>query len=330
MKHPIISVVMPVYNTEAYVGEAIASVLAQTFEDFELVIVDDGGDDASMAICREFSDERIRIVTQANRGLAGARNTGIAASRGQYIALLDSDDRWDASKLALHFIHLSASPEVDVSYAGSRLIDAAGNPLRVQQRPRLQNVKAHHILTRNPVGNGSAAVIRRTALDRVAFVHPQERTRLCWFDESFRQSEDIELWIRMAGGYSCRFEGIEGLLTDYRIVDGGLSANVIRQYESWQRATKKAQRYAPRLLARHGRRAAAYQLRYLARRAIQLGDGAFAVSLVKQALATSPMIALQEPTKTLVTVVGSLAARWLPTPVFMTLVNRRLQPGIQA
>ncbi|MES1941385.1 glycosyl transferase family 2 [Salinisphaera sp. T5B8] len=330
MKHPIISVVMPVYNTEAYVGEAITSVLKQTFEDFELIIVDDGGNDASMAICREFTDERIRIISQENRGLAGARNTGIAAARGQYIALLDSDDRWDPSKLALHFIHLSASPEIDVSYAGSRLIDAAGKALRVEQRPRLKNVKAHHILTRNPVGNGSAAVIRRSALDRVAFVHPQERTRVCWFDESFRQSEDIELWVRMAGGYSCRFEGIEGLLTDYRIIDGGLSANVIRQYESWQRAIKKAHRYAPRLLARHGRRAAAYQLRYLARRAIQLGDGAFAVALVRQALATSPMIAIQEPAKTMVTIAASLAARWLPAPVFMTLVNRRLHTSIPA
>ena len=123
---PLISVIMPVYNVEAYVGEAIASVIGQSFANWELIIIDDGGCDASMVICRMFADKRIRIITQANRGLAGARNTGIAAAQGRYIALLDSDDRWHPDKLLMHMIHLEADASVDVSYAGSRMIDAAG------------------------------------------------------------------------------------------------------------------------------------------------------------------------------------------------------------
>jgi len=91
---PRVSVIMPVYHVEAYVGIAIQSVLNQSFTDFELIIVDDGGHDNSVAICRGFDDERIRIVSQKNRGVAGARNTGIAQARGAYIALLDSDDIW--------------------------------------------------------------------------------------------------------------------------------------------------------------------------------------------------------------------------------------------
>ena len=79
---PIVSVVMPVYNVEQYVADAICSVLNQTLKNFELVIVDDGGTDASLAICRLFSDPRIRIVSQENRGLAGARNTGIRHAFG--------------------------------------------------------------------------------------------------------------------------------------------------------------------------------------------------------------------------------------------------------
>ncbi|MBY6029252.1 glycosyltransferase [Halomonas sp. DP8Y7-1] len=330
MSHPIFSVVMPVYQVEAFVGEAISSVLEQTFGDFELIIVDDGGSDGSMDICRGFSDERIRIVTQKNRGLAGARNTGIAASRGDFIALLDSDDRWHPAKLALHFIHLRASSDVDVSYAGSRLIDAAGCFLGVEQKPRLTAVKPHHVLMRNPVGNGSAAVIRRSALERVAFPHPSEPERTCWFDESFRQSEDIELWLRMSAGAGCTFEGIEGCLTDYRILGGGLSANMVRQFESWERAIDKARVYAPALLSRYGRRARAYQLRYLARRAVQLGDGGFAVSLIGQAFAASPSILLREPRKTLETTLGSLAARWLPRRAFKALAARRLGAGAVA
>lgn len=330
MKTPTFSVVMPVYNIEAFVGEAIASVLEQTFRDFELIIVDDGGSDGSMAICRGFSDERIRIVTQRNRGLAGARNTGIAAARGDYIALLDADDRWHPTKLALHFIHLRASDAVDVSYCGSRLIDAAGRPMGVEQKPRLTGVKPCHVLMRNPVGNGSAAVIRRSALDCVAFPHPREPARTCWFDESFRQSEDIELWLRMSAGAGCTFEGIAGLLTDYRILGGGLSANMVRQYESWERAIDKARDYAPALLARYGRRARAFQLRYLARRAVQLEDGGFAVSLFGQALAASPSLLLWEPRKTLETGLGSLAARWLPRRAFRALAARRLGRGAGA
>lgn len=321
---PTVSVIMPVYNVEPYVAEAIHSVLAQKFSDFELIIVDDGGEDGSMAICRSFDDPRIRIVTQTNRGLAGARNSGIAAARGRYIALLDSDDRWHVDKLMLHVIHMEANESVDVSYAGSQMINHAGAPLSVAMRPQLLGVKSADILRRNPVGNGSAAVIRRSALDMAAFRHPDEPDRICWFDESFRQSEDIELWLRLSAQHGCIFEGIEGLLTDYRIIGGGLSANVVRQFESWERAVAKAEIYAPQLMRRHGRAARGYQLRYLARRAVQLADGPFALSLLRQAVMHYPKMLVLEPRKTAVTIAATAAARLLPEPQFRAMLGRRL------
>lgn len=324
MHTPLVSVIMPVYNVERFVGEAICSVLDQSYRHFELIIVDDGGSDESVAICKGFSDPRIRIVHQANRGLAGARNTGIDASQGKYIALLDSDDRWNVDKLMLHVIHLEANASVDVSYSGSRMIDANGRPLSVAMRPRLMGITAAHILQRNPVGNGSAPVLRMTALERAGFAHPDEPSRRCWFDESFRQSEDIELWIRLAAGHGCRFEGIDGLLTDYRIVGGGLSANIPRQYDTWQRAIAKARGYAPALITRHGRAAAAFQLRYLARRAVQLGDAPFATSLLREALSLHPMMTVIEPAKTAQTAAAALAARLLPRAAFAKLVSARL------
>ena len=100
MKTPIVSVVMPVYNTAKYVEAAIESVLAQSFLDFELLIIDDEGTDNSIELCRAYTDPRVRIISQKNRGLAGARNTGIREARGQFVALLDSDDLWEASKLS--------------------------------------------------------------------------------------------------------------------------------------------------------------------------------------------------------------------------------------
>lgn len=301
MTSPRMSVVMPVYNVEAYIAEAIQSVLDQTFEDFELIIVDDGGQDGSIDIARNFDDPRIRIVPQENRGLAGARNTGIAEAQAPYIALLDSDDRWHPDKLMLHFVHLQANPHIGVSYAGSRMIDEHGAAMSVAMRPKLTDVTARDILCRNPIGNGSAPVLRRTALDRAAFPHPQERTRICWFDESFRQSEDIELWVRLASLHDVSFEGIEGLLTDYRIIGGALSANVVKQYLSWSRMLDIARENAPELVAEHGDAARAYQLRYLARRSVQLGNVDLANDLISRAASLAPRIFLEEPVKSAVT-----------------------------
>ena len=301
MTHPKISVVMPIYHVEKFVGEAVQSVLDQSFTDFELICVDDGGTDASMDIVRAFSDPRIRIVCQANRGLAGARNTGIRHAQGEFVALLDSDDVWHREKLALHYIHLMANPEIGVSYAGSRMIDCDGAVLSVAMRPQLGRISARDIICRNPVGNGSAPVLRKAALDLAAFTHPEDPTRGCWFDESFRQSEDIELWIRLAVRHGVVFAGIDGLLTDYRIIPGALSANVVKQYLSWTKMLRKLRGYAPEFVAEHGDTARAYQMRYLARRSVQLGNFELARDLMRKALSLQPRILAQEPRKTVVT-----------------------------
>ncbi|UOR15121.1 glycosyltransferase family 2 protein [Qipengyuania aquimaris] len=321
MSKPSISIVMPVYNVEAYVGEAIQSVLDQSFEDFELVIVDDGGTDRSIGIARSFDDARIRIVSQPNRGLAGARNTGIANARAPYVALLDSDDRWHRDKLMLHFIHMEANPHIGVSYSGSRMIDEHGEEMRVAMRPKLRGVTESDILCRNPVGNGSAPVLRRTALDRAAFRHPEEPHRICWFDESFRQSEDIELWVRLASVHEVRFEGIEGLLTDYRIIKGALSANVVKQYATWTRMLDIAKSNAPGLIDSHGARARAYQLRYLARRAIQLGNAELAKDFLDRALRSKFTILLEEPKKSLTTFAAIMVARVVGPENFRRIVR---------
>lgn len=322
MSFPRVSVIMPVYNVRHYVAEAVESVLGQTFPNFELLVVDDGGSDDSIDIVRTFKDARIRIISQANRGLAGARNTGIAHAKGEYIALLDSDDRWLRDKLALHVIHLDTNPDVGLSYSGSRLIDASGCPLRQAQRPQLGEVRAQDILCRNPVGNGSAAVIRRSVLDLVAFAHREEPERTCWFDEDFRQSEDIELWMRLALLADCRFEGIAPLLTEYRIVAGGLSANVTRQFATWLAMFDKVSANAPTFAAQHGARARAYQLRYLARRSVQMGDGSFALMLVREALQSSLRPLLEEPIKTLSTFAAALIARIVPHDTLSSLAQR--------
>jgi cellulose synthase/poly-beta-1,6-N-acetylglucosamine synthase-like glycosyltransferase len=318
---PCVSVVMPVYNVEAFVAEAVQSVLDQSFTDFELIIVDDGGTDKSVAICRSFDDPRIRIVHQANRGLAGARNTGISESRGRYIALLDSDDRWLPEKLSLHVIHLNNNPEIGVSYCPSRFIDEQGNAMRLQQSPRLRNIRSENIFCRNPVGNGSAPVLRRAALDTVAFRHPKDVDRTCWFDEDFRQSEDVEMWLRLSIMGGVHFAGIAPALTEYRVAASGLSAQVLRQYQSWMQMVEKLERYAPDFAALHTPRARAYQLRYLARRSVQMGDPSMAATMLREAMACSLRPLIEEPLKTLVTAFAILAARNVKPETFSRLAG---------
>jgi glycosyltransferase involved in cell wall biosynthesis len=262
---PAVSVVVPLYQTERYIGEAIGSVLAQSFTDFELIVIDDGSTDSGPAIARAFNDPRLRVITQTNRGLAGARNAGIQHARATLIAFLDADDRWHVDKLARHVRFHLDNADVGVSFSDSHLINDHGCSIGQLQTPPDRVVDAPELFCRNPLGNGSTPVIRRVTLDAIAF-YDADLGRTCWFDESFRQSEDIECWLRIAATTQWRFAGIPEPLTDYRLTTSSLSADVEKQLASWQRMRAKVRTFAPDLELAHGRRAEAYQLRYLARR----------------------------------------------------------------
>ncbi|MBV5264748.1 glycosyltransferase family 2 protein [Pinisolibacter aquiterrae] len=302
---PIASIVVPAYDAAATIGETLRSLLAQTFADFEVIVVDDGSSDRTAEIVEGFEDPRIRLVRQRNRGLAGAHNTGIAASRGEFVGFCDADDLWMPEKLELHVDHLRREPEVGISFAGSSMIDIEGRPLRVAQRPKLTGLTAADVFLRNPIGNGSAAVVRRVAFDAIAWRPPQESERDWWFDETFRQSDDIEGWLRFAVTTDWRIEGIPGLLTAYRIHTGALSADIDRQFKTWVRMRDKIAALAPDLVERHGAAATAYQMRYLARRAVSLHQGREAARLSRASLAASRVPLWREPVKTVVTALAA-------------------------
>jgi glycosyltransferase involved in cell wall biosynthesis len=303
---PRVSLVVPAYDTLATLPETVASLLAQTYDDLEVIVVDDGSPDAVADWVRAQPDPRLRLVRQENRGLAGARNGGIAAARGEYVGFCDGDDLWESGKLAAHVAHLDASPEVGLSYSGSSLIAGDGRPLGLAQRPKTRGATPRDVLTRNPVGNGSTPVIRRACLDAIAF-RPEGEPRDWWFDETFRQSEDIECWVRIVLTTDWRLEGIDAALTRYRIVASGLSANLAPQLASWERMAARVAEVSPDFAAAHLPAARAYQLRYLARRAVSLGCGRTALSLAARSLRASPRPLLEEPARTAVTLAAALA-----------------------
>ncbi len=318
---PEISVIMPVYKVEPFVADAIRSVLAQTFTDFELLIIDDVSPDGSIAICQQFDDPRIRIVRHSkNRGLAGARNTGIGIARGRLLAFLDSDDCWLPEKLALHVAHLRERPRVGVSFSRSAFMEENGRLNDCYQMPRLSGIEPGYYLCRNPIGNGSAPVIRAEVFEQIRYPVENQGARENWyFDESLRRSEDIECWIRIALTTDWKIEGIPEALTLYRLNAGGLSAQLYAQYESWEQVIEKTRTYAPDFIARWEQPARAYQLRYLARQAIRLQDGAAALQLSVRALRTDPSILTNEPGRTLTTLGAAVLLRLLPTGFYHRL-----------
>ncbi|KAA2314349.1 glycosyltransferase [Pseudooceanicola sediminis] len=321
---PKATIVVPAYNVAATLQETLRSLLAQTYGDFEVVVVDDGSVDDTVAIARGLGDARIRIVSQDNRGLAGARNTGIAAARGDYIGFCDADDLWRPGKLAAHVAHLDGNSDIGISFSGATLIDEDSQPIGLSQRPRLRGITAAHMFRRNPIGNGSSPVIRRAALDDIAFRPMHEELRDWYFDERLRQSEDIELWLRLMLTTDWVVEGVSGALTSYRVAAQGLSAGITAQYGNWQRMVTKLAPLDPAFFARTLPAARAYQLRYLARRAVSAGQRDEALCLMQQAFAASFRPLWEEPVKTLSTLSAAAVLRLVgPKPV--DVIRRRLR-----
>jgi glycosyltransferase involved in cell wall biosynthesis len=308
-----VSIIIPIYKVEKFVSLAVQSVLDQTFTDFELLLVDDGSPDNSRAICESFSDQRIKVISQVNRGLSGARNTGIRNAKSDILAFLDGDDLWVQNKLEKHLAHLHDSPDVGVSFSRSAFIDEEGKSLGTFQMPKLSHITASHLLFQNPVGNGSAPVVRREVLDSISFkVQINSSFEIWYFDENLRQSEDIDCWLRVATLTPWKIEGIPDALTLYRVNSGGLSADLCKQLYSWEQVISKARTYAPELIDKWASLSRAYQLRYLARQALRLKDGKTAVELINKAFSSDWRMILKEPKRTVLTTTAAYLLKYLP------------------
>ncbi|AKG22684.1 glycosyltransferase family 2 protein [Calothrix sp. 336/3] len=312
-----VSVIIPVYGVEKYIAQTLESVLAQTYENLEILIINDESPDRSIEICQQYTDSRIKIIHQKNRGLAGARNTGIRHATGEYLAFLDGDDLWLPEKIAQQVQHLETSPHVGVSFCRSAFIDEFGKPLGTYQMPKFTGITAPYLMCRNPVGNGSAPVIRRETLEAIKYESDKQGSKeFCYFDDEFRRSEDIECWIRIVLQTNWQVEGIPDALTLYRVNAGGLSASVFDQLDSWEAVIAKTRTYAPTVVKKWENLARAYQLRYLARRAVRLKNGKLAVHLTHRAIKTHWQILLQEPSKTLITIAAAYLLFLLPQSLY--------------
>lgn len=290
---PIVSVVVPVFRSERFIAATIRSILAQTLRDFEIIVVDDGSPDRSIAICKTFTDPRIRYVHQPNRGLAAARNAGIRHARGRFVAFLDSDDLWAPGKLAHHVAHLESRPDVGVSYGISAFIDENGDRLGGYQMLGKELTGPVDCFVANPIGNGSNAMLRAEVFTEDRWrdghlTHERPPSWRCLFDEELRQAEDFELWLRIALLTSWRIACTPWAFTFYRVHASSLSSDVELQNRFHLRAIAKVAAYAPELVSRYRATGESNMFWYLARNLIFQGKLAEARDMVKRALGRKP------------------------------------------
>jgi hypothetical protein len=190
---PAVSVVLPVYNGEPYLVEALNSILRQTFEDFELIAVDDASTDNSRSYLEEAArrDARVCIVDGPGRGLVDALNLGLARARGEFIARMDADDVSQSTRFAQQVEYLRANPQIAVVGSAITLIDATGKLIREIDYP-LTPVEVDRFLIETGSALAHPAVMaRRNALREVG-----------GYRSLFQHAEDYDLWLRLAEGHS--------------------------------------------------------------------------------------------------------------------------------
>jgi glycosyltransferase involved in cell wall biosynthesis len=211
MPNPLVSVVLPVYNCPNYVGEAIQSVLAQTFHDYELLVIDDGSTDETPSVLARYRDSRVRVMTQSNRGLAATLNRGIELAKGRYIARQDQDDFSYPQRLARQVAFLEAHPGCGLVGTWADIWRENASTGRQHRHPSGNALLQYQLLLNNPFVH-SSVMIRKAALDRVG---PYST------DNGRQPPEDYELWSRVARVYEV--SNIPEVLHMYREVPGSMS-----------------------------------------------------------------------------------------------------------
>lgn len=305
---PAVAVVMPVYNAAATLAATIASVAAQDCADFELIAIDDGSRDDSLALLHRLAadDPRIRVLARANGGVSSARNLGVAAATAPLIAFLDADDLWDPGKLSAHLALHRARPALVASYARIAFIAAdataiAGARTHSSLAPDPLGLLA--VLGENPICTASNFVVRRDAFVACG-----------GFDEQLGFAEDQEVLARLIarGGM---IAGIDAVLTGYRLSVMGLSMDLDRMHHGWREVVA---RHLPDPRARA--RLEALYYRYLARRALRSGGRpGLALRYVVQGLRSDARGFLEQPRRSLATIAAALVAPLLPTTLRLRL-----------
>jgi glycosyltransferase involved in cell wall biosynthesis len=215
----LVSVVIATYNMGQYLPQAVESVLAQTYKNLEVQIVDDGStDNTPEVVTRWRAHPRVRVHRQENAGQARAKNQGVALARGGLIAFLDADDVWLPAKLERQIGLFRGRPEVGVVYSDYECMDGSGDKLQKGVTPMRRGWVTGALLIENFVCY-SAGVVRSECLRRVGA-----------FDETLGMGIDYDLWLRLSAHH--QFDFVPEITVRYRIWAGQMSKNYRKRYQS--------------------------------------------------------------------------------------------------
>jgi glycosyltransferase involved in cell wall biosynthesis len=228
---PAVTVIIPTYNRADLLPIAVRSVLGQTFQDFEILIVDDGSTDDTPATCRQFTDSRVRYIRHSsNKGIAAGRNTGVRNAQGRLIAFLDDDDEWLPSKLQQQVdVLCNSSRSVGAVYTAFEMVDKDTLRTLGVIRPAKSGHILHELCMKNWIGTASTVCLKRECFEEAGS-----------FDEKVTFGEEYDMWIRVAHRYD--FKYIDEPLVKYGVHPLRLSTN----YEAMIGGLREQ-------LAKHGR-----------------------------------------------------------------------------
>jgi glycosyltransferase involved in cell wall biosynthesis len=217
MRNPLVSVILPTYNRKHLLKETIESVLSQTYKDLEVIVVDDGSTDNTEHFISNFNDERITYIKQDHRGVSSARNKGIENAKGEYIAFLDSDDKWLPSKIEEQLkVFKNSKLNPGVIYSGIEYIDENGKKIREERLPAYRGNLFLYLLgaRRNVVlGVGSTVLVKRVCFKECGL-----------FDENMSYREDLDLLIRISKRFT--FDYVPEPLAKIRIHKKRILTNI--------------------------------------------------------------------------------------------------------
>ncbi|WP_347566433.1 glycosyltransferase [Scytonema sp. UIC 10036] len=223
---------IPAYNSAKTILETIESILKQTFNNFEIIIINDGSQDSTLALISEVKDDRIKVFSYPNAGANVSRNRGLYRAVGDYISFLDADDLWTPDKLELQLQALQENEDAMVAYSWTDYIDEKSKFLLSGTHITENSHVYEKLLVINFLESGSNPLIRREAL-----------IKLGGFDESLTAAQDWDMWLRLAHDY--QFVAVPKVQILYRKSGNSLSSNLARQEKACLLVLNKAYSNSP-------------------------------------------------------------------------------------
>jgi glycosyltransferase involved in cell wall biosynthesis len=236
-KQLLVSVVIPAYCSGRYIARSLTSVLAQTYNNIEVLVVDDGSTDETAEIVREFAkiDSRVILLSQPNQGVAAARNLAIRNAKGEFIAPLDADDVWLPENLEKQVASLVLAGEsCGVAYSWSLDIDENDQPLESFHAYKIEGDVYVTLLCHNFLGNASCTLIRKSCLDDVGLYTTTFK------ETGFQGCEDWDLYLRIAAKYT--FVAVPEFLIRYRKSTQAMSSNCDSMFASYSLVLEHSER----------------------------------------------------------------------------------------